>query len=792
MFDNHFVGIQYRLPILYEDSDSVTVIKNIVCSEKQMLILTEDGKVYTVDTSDPMHSESGLETDTKCQQVLGFGNVPVLAIAGHCEGRHFLALNAEHHVYAWGNNEGGRLGLNNTEPKDQPTKIQSLADKFITKIFCGAAYSAAVTISGELYTWGRGTLGCLGHGSSEDKLVPTLVTALAGHSVVDVALGSGDSATFCVSDEGILFAWGDADFGKLGCGTCSGLQTPKQVEGLPMISRIYSGSQFSVALTFDGQIYTWGRRYGGRLGHSAIDYNNSAITAALTSIEGPAEYCHIPKKVCALDGKKVVDIAVGSAHCLALISTGELYGWGRNEFHQICNESVCQDPIIPTPILISPAAFQVSGMCCGSAFSILYSNASNKIIEPRIPYIVDLTESTFKFIDQLLNPIGGGGSIVVNSTTSEAVRHPPTQEFECITVAALNLLHLQIHALITNNISPKNVGLTEGSRLLCSLKTKILQLAGGYNVLKTIQDTAQRTLQTGWSILLPTAAERAQTLTSILPSETSSPSSGYRFMTDLLVSSLMVEEGLQTALKKAINIEPEETSNGHSLPLLHLIKQLLRNNSTVTQARLAQLLVNGPYYKTYDNPPIKTTETLSPSLDLLHRFQRLLLSYIHQATTLDEISGADTLLGEYIHHLVTSCIVTLSKAFEIASQGKEIDVSEILAADVSDTLLYELLVGLVLLHRDKPMILLQSFDWSNTFISLLGILNDLIRIICDSEMQDNDNMGWPGIICRNPNIPYQMDEETILIRQCDVENHILDGGKWILLNGFVYDVAEYQ
>lgn len=254
----------------------------------------------------------------------------------------------------------------------------------------------------------------------------------------------------------------------------------------------------------------------------------------------------------------------------------------------------------------------------------------------------------------------------------------------------------------------------------------------------------------------------------------------------------MAEEGLQTALKQAINSEAEETSNSHNLPLLHLIKQLLRNNSALTQARLTQLLVNGPYYKAYEDCNVKTTEPLSPSLELLHRFQRLLLSYIHQASSLDELSGAEALLGEYIHHLVTSCIVTLSKAYEIASQGKENNVTEILAADVSDTLLYELLVGLVLLHRDKPMILLQSFDWSNTFIPLLGILDDLNRIVCDSEIQDNDNMGWPGIICRNSNIPFQTDEETILVRQSDLENHILDDGKWILLNGFVYDIADYQ
>lgn len=90
-----------------------------------------------------------------------------------------------------------------------------------------------------------------------------------------------------------------------------------------MISRVFIGNQFTVALTYDGRVYTWGKRYGGRLGHSKTDYGqNAKIAAAIKTIEGPAEYCHIPKKICALDGKQIIDIAVGSSHCLAISSNG--------------------------------------------------------------------------------------------------------------------------------------------------------------------------------------------------------------------------------------------------------------------------------------------------------------------------------------------------------------------------------------------------------------------------------------------------------------------------------------
>lgn len=641
-----------------------------------------------------------------------------------------------------------------------------------------------------MYTFGRGSYGCLGHGNSEDKLEPCLVQALKDHTIVDVALGTSDAHTLCVTDVGLVFAFGDGDYGKLGNGSCVGCALPIQIDGLPMISRVFIGNQFSVALSYDGRIFTWGKRYGGRLGHSTTDYGqNAKIAAAIKTIEGPAEYCYIPKKVCALEGKQIVDIAVGSSHCMALSSNNELFGWGRNDFQQICHQSICRDPIIPTPILTTPPSVRVSGIACGSTYSILYCNSSVIAIDTRVPYVVDLTSSTFKFLEQLLGMVCSNSC----SNATEVARHPPSQEFECIAVGCLNLLRLQFYSLISNGITPKSIGLAEGSRLLINLKTRVLQLAGGSNILKTIQDSAQRALQIGWSILLPSATERAQTLTSLLPSEPSISTSGHRFMTDLLVNSLMADEGLQTALKQAINTEPEECSNnGQNLPLLHLIKQLLRNNSALTQARLSQLLVTGPtYYKTADDILSKAPEQLSPSLDLLHRFQRLLLAHIHQSS-LDDCNGAEALLGKYVQNVVTFCINTLSKAHEVVSHSKETNISEILSGDISDTLLYELLIGLVLLHRDKKGIILQSIDWNNTFVPLLGTLNELNRLVCESEVQDNDSLGWPGIICRGSSKLSQCNEESTLIRPSDLENHIADNGKWIIMNGFVYDIEDYQ
>lgn len=285
---------------------------------------------------------------------------------------------------------------------------------------------------------------------------------------------------------------------------------------------------------------------------------------------------------------------------------------------------------------------------------------------------------------------------------------------------------------------------------------------------------------------MPTPSERAQTLTSLLPagSEAIEATSGHRFMTDLLVGSLMAEGGLQIALNQAINAGTQDYNSEHHLPLLHLLKQLLRNNSSLTQARLNQHMSKN------NDDYLSSPESPSPSLDLLHKFQRLLLAYIYSSKQ-DDLAGAESLLETYLQNVVSLCVCSISKAQDIIAQNKE-GVAEILQTDISDTLLYELLIGLVLLHKHKSTIL-PTFDWVKSLLPLLLSLDSLNRLMCDGDIQDSDDMGWPGIICRGSNQKtFSVQEEAMLIRKCDMDNHLMSGdSKWIIINDSVYDVRDY-
>lgn len=140
-------------------------------------------------------------------------------------------------------------------------------------------------------------------GSSEDQTTPMLVTALKGLKVIDVACGSGDAQTLAVTENGTtsnkgtfrsgfkimcgwhdhfsrmlftgqVWSWGDGDYGKLGRGGSDGCKAPKLVEKLQDLDivKVCCGSQFSVALTKDGQVYTWGKGDNQRLGHGTDEH----------------------------------------------------------------------------------------------------------------------------------------------------------------------------------------------------------------------------------------------------------------------------------------------------------------------------------------------------------------------------------------------------------------------------------------------------------------------------------------------------------------------------------------
>lgn len=105
--------------------------------------------------------------------------------------KHTLALTESKKVYSWGCGEDGQLGHGVAIKKiDYPKRIIDLdftnTDKhskntYIQSVHAGGNYSAALTNSNDLYTWGYGNAGQLGHvpDTTDSSLLPIIESTLS-------------------------------------------------------------------------------------------------------------------------------------------------------------------------------------------------------------------------------------------------------------------------------------------------------------------------------------------------------------------------------------------------------------------------------------------------------------------------------------------------------------------------------------------------------------------------------------------------------------------------------------
>ena len=80
----------------------------------------------------------------------------------------------------------------------------------VTDVVCGKEHSLLLTEYGQVFSWGGGSRGQLGHGNlaSEDK--PKLIMALDGMRIKKVAAGGWHSACISQYDDLYMFGWNES------------------------------------------------------------------------------------------------------------------------------------------------------------------------------------------------------------------------------------------------------------------------------------------------------------------------------------------------------------------------------------------------------------------------------------------------------------------------------------------------------------------------------------------------------------------------------------------------------
>ncbi|KAL2498540.1 Ultraviolet-B receptor UVR8 [Abeliophyllum distichum] len=297
------VPIRRVLLISAGASHSVALLSgNVICSWGR----GEDGQLGHGDAEDRL-------SPTQLSTLDGHEIVSVT-----CGADHSTAYSeSQMQVYSWGWGDFGRLGHGNSSDLFSPQPIKALQGLQIKQIACGDSHCLAVTMQGEVQSWGRNQNGQLGLGTTEDSLVPQKIEAFKGVSIKMVAAGAEHTAA--VTEDGELYGWGWGRYGNLGLGDRNDRLIPEKVStvaGEKMVM-VACGWRHTISVSSLGSLYTYGWSKYGQLGH------------------GDFEDHLFPHKLEALREKCISQISGGWRHTMALTTNGELYGWGWNKFGQV-------------------------------------------------------------------------------------------------------------------------------------------------------------------------------------------------------------------------------------------------------------------------------------------------------------------------------------------------------------------------------------------------------------------------------------------------------------------------
>jgi alpha-tubulin suppressor-like RCC1 family protein len=155
---------------------------------------------------------------------------------------HSVALSQCGNMFTWGSNQYGQIGDGGSAKSHcaEPKMVVSLRKQWIVDCTAGDMHTVAVTESGDLWSWGRGSEGQLGHGCLEHVILPKLI-----HSSGDIYehVTAGRFHTLCRLNNGTVRSFGKDTAGMLGTNGLLPIQDPGGMEPFgPLHCKIRYGS----------------------------------------------------------------------------------------------------------------------------------------------------------------------------------------------------------------------------------------------------------------------------------------------------------------------------------------------------------------------------------------------------------------------------------------------------------------------------------------------------------------------------------------------------------------------
>lgn len=347
-------------------------------TKNEYLITTSD---YLLDLSRPVSKKTTVSVYkgiNNIETIHTLGKKKIIQVSSGLN--HVLFLTSEFEIYSYGTGLFGQLGHGESIQKlKEPKKIQEDIEGVI-KITAGTYSSIALTSKGEIYRWGLYDL------KSPIVFKPKLETFFGGKNKV-VEVESYKERTCIALDNGEIYAW---DFHNPRMELICRLNDT-------IVKQISIGAYFTLVLDSDSQLFVWGDNTFGEFSENDMyiydpdfpNFSRLKIEAwGLSTKNSNLKYIkedELPNNICedtkiaeGLEGNSreiyIEKITCGEKHCLILTSINSILCMGDNTYGQ-CGILDDKKSIYPPVTLkkFSELDFLKPFISCGSRSSAIIS-----------------------------------------------------------------------------------------------------------------------------------------------------------------------------------------------------------------------------------------------------------------------------------------------------------------------------------------------------------------------------------------------------------------------------------
>jgi alpha-tubulin suppressor-like RCC1 family protein len=320
-------------------------VKAVMGCEEHDVALKSDGTVWCWGWNAFGQLGDGTTNNAWTPVQTGLGAVPPLTNVVKFGGRPYftLAVESDGTIWAWGMNQYGQVGNGtvNTPLSTPQVTVPGLVSNSQPggainnplQVTCGYQFGAALATNGTVWTWGSGSHGELGNGTTSPSYLPAQVFGLTNIT----AISAGWFHVLALKSDGTVWDWGNNSNGELGDGTISNRSNPVQVLNVSNIVAVSGGDSHSSALAADGTVWKWGLNDLGELGNGTINGVANPVPARILVDAFGHSFTNI------------VMVSARDYHNIAVKTDGSVWMWGANDQGQ-CGNGTTNATWSPTPV----------------------------------------------------------------------------------------------------------------------------------------------------------------------------------------------------------------------------------------------------------------------------------------------------------------------------------------------------------------------------------------------------------------------------------------------------------